>query len=72
MAARPTQTEQQRTQDPEFSVCVETAAGWIYVAEFRTLQEATQLAEGAVGRSQLRTHIRRCGDVVHELQPCLS
>ncbi|MCA9064341.1 MAG: hypothetical protein KDA96_14825 [Planctomycetaceae bacterium] len=53
----------------EYSVCVLTGGGWIYVAEFQTLHEATGLAEAAVSRSGLRARIKSYGEIVAEFTP---
>lgn len=57
---------------PDFSVCVATVGGWIYLAEFRTYLEAVALAEAAVERSRLITEIRRCGETCAVLRPVCS
>ncbi|MCA9033794.1 MAG: hypothetical protein KDA91_01630 [Planctomycetaceae bacterium] len=61
--------QEMRGDAPEYSVRVKTEADWIYIAEFRTWEEAISLAESAAERSHLVTQVRRCGTVVRELQP---
>ena len=57
------------SDQPDFSVCVKTDAGWIFLAEFRTFQEATSLAEATLKRSAIHTCIRRFGETVAEFEP---
>ena len=61
--------QEQRSDASEYSVCVLTAGGWVYVAEFQTYQEAIGLAEAAVNRSGLRACIKSYGTIVADYVP---
>ncbi|MEO2013611.1 MAG: hypothetical protein ABGZ53_04500 [Fuerstiella sp.] len=49
----------------EYSVCLQTKSGKVYVAEFRTLQEATHIAKHACQRSDATVKVRHDG---HDVQ----
>ena len=51
----------------EYSVCLQTGSKRIYVAEFRTLQEATQIAEHACQRGDATVKVRHDGHDVRVL-----
>ncbi|MEO1984699.1 MAG: hypothetical protein ABGZ24_29635 [Fuerstiella sp.] len=49
----------------EYSVCLQTKAGKVYVAEFRTLQEAKHIAQHACQRGDATVKVRHDG---HDVQ----
>ncbi|MDG1894550.1 MAG: hypothetical protein P8J37_06560 [Fuerstiella sp.] len=52
----------------EYSVCLQTKAGEVYVAEFRTLQEATHIAKNAFQRGDVTVKVRHDGRDVKVLR----
>jgi hypothetical protein len=52
----------------EYSVCLQTKAGTVYVAEFRTLQEAILIAQRACQRGDGTVKVRHDGRDVQVLR----
>lgn len=56
----------------DYSVCMRTNGGLVYLSEFRTLPEAVQIAETALRSSGAVILIRQNGNEVRELRPDVS
>ena len=56
-------------EDPEYSVCMPSDGGWVYLAESFTHGEAVETAQEAANHPGIAITVCRCGDDLQQFHP---